>query len=251
LYNKSSFFYSSNGGNSWSEQSNGLKSGLSRDLDINFSFGTRLIADSYRSILKWVNPLALPSLPFLLNPPNSSSDQSVDLTLSWNTSVNAETYRLQLSKDSMFTSIYFDDSVLTATSKQITDLDAFTKYYWRVGAKNKNGASNWSDVWNFKTGKITSVNSKDDVTSIFALSANYPNPFNPTTTISYSIPKTSFISLKIYDILGREIATLVDEEKQFGNYEVKFDGNNFTNGIYFYRMQVDNFSETKKFILLK
>ena len=89
------------------------------------------------------------------------------------------------------------------------------------------------------------------IPSDYYLSQNYPNPFNPSTKISYSIPHTSFVSLKIYDILGREIRTLVNEEKSPGNYEVEFYGSNLSSGIYFYRIQAGGFNETKKFILLK
>jgi hypothetical protein len=85
----------------------------------------------------------------------------------------------------------------------------------------------------------------------FELMQNYPNPFNPATTIIFSVPKTSFITIKIYDILGREIKTLVNEEKSAGNYSVQFTGSNLSSGIYFYRLQSGNYSQTKKLILLK
>ena len=86
---------------------------------------------------------------------------------------------------------------------------------------------------------------------LFSLYQNYPNPFNPATRIRYEIPKASFVSLKIYDLLGREVATLVNEEKQSGSYEVEFDGSNLSSGIYFYRMQAGSYINTKKFVLLK
>jgi len=85
----------------------------------------------------------------------------------------------------------------------------------------------------------------------FILSQNFPNPFNPITTIKYSVPTKSNISLVIYDILGREIKTLVNEEKLPGNYTVEFNGTKFSSGVYFYVMRADNFIDTKKFILLK
>jgi hypothetical protein len=85
----------------------------------------------------------------------------------------------------------------------------------------------------------------------FKLLQNYPNPFNPTTTIKIVIPKSSFVSIKVYDLLGREVATLVNEEKPAGNYEAEFDGSDLSSGIYFYHLQADEFSVTKKMILLK
>lgn len=85
----------------------------------------------------------------------------------------------------------------------------------------------------------------------FELRQSYPNPFNPATTIQYSIPQNGFVTLKVYDILGNEVAILVNEEKPIGIYEVKFDGNQLSNGIYFYRLQMEKLVQTKNFILLK
>jgi hypothetical protein len=85
----------------------------------------------------------------------------------------------------------------------------------------------------------------------FYLSQNYPNPFNPSTTITYQIPELSFVTLKVYDVLGNEIATLVNEEKPAGRYEVEFDGTGLPSGIYFYRLQANDFVNTNKMILLK
>jgi len=92
----------------------------------------------------------------------------------------------------------------------------------------------------------------------FSLSQNYPNPFNPSTKIKYSIPASlnpseggTLVSLKIYDLLGREVATLVNEEKQTGYYEIEFNGNNLPSGVYYYQLKANKFVETKKMILLR
>ena len=85
----------------------------------------------------------------------------------------------------------------------------------------------------------------------FSLEQNYPNPFNPSTTIRYSIPSPSSVQLKIYNILGNEIATLVNEELAAGNYNVEYDASNLPSGIYFYTLTTDGFSETKKMTLVK
>ena len=85
----------------------------------------------------------------------------------------------------------------------------------------------------------------------FLLNQNYPNPFNPTTTISWYSPLSGRQTLKIYDILGNEITTLVNEFKPAGNYEVMFDGSNFPSGVYYYRLQAGKFTETKKLVLLR
>ena len=100
-------------------------------------------------------------------------------------------------------------------------------------------------------GLITSVNSTPPKLSGYYLEQNYPNPFNPVTTIKYSVPRTSHIILAVLGALGREIRTLVDEEKYPGTYTVKFDGSDLSSGVYFCVMKADNFIETRKLILLK
>ena len=86
---------------------------------------------------------------------------------------------------------------------------------------------------------------------VFDLQQNYPNPFNPSTTIQYSIKENTLVSLKIYDILGREITTLINEVKTAGIYKVNFDASNLSSGVYFYKLTAGNFIETKKMILLR
>jgi photosystem II stability/assembly factor-like uncharacterized protein len=109
------------------------------------------------------------------------------------------------------------------------------------------------EVWSRSLPSIVvSVNASQDASPhTFTLSQNYPNPFNPTTTIDYSIPKESFVTIKVYDALGREIKTLVNEIKIAGNYNVLFNGSNLASGIYFYKMQAGDFVQTKKLVLLK
>ncbi len=85
----------------------------------------------------------------------------------------------------------------------------------------------------------------------YSLSQNYPNPFNPSTTISYSIPKQSNVQLKVHDLLGNEVATLVDEYKNGGNYSVSFDAGELSSGLYFYTLKTNDFNETKKMLIVK
>ena len=90
-----------------------------------------------------------------------------------------------------------------------------------------------------------------NVPSEYALMQNYPNPFNPTTNIKFDIPEQGFVSLKVYDVVGKEIATLVNETKSAGSYIVDFDGSNLSSGAYFYRLEVGSFTAVKRMILLK
>ncbi|MBL1213276.1 MAG: T9SS type A sorting domain-containing protein [Ignavibacteriae bacterium] len=108
-------------------------------------------------------------------------------------------------------------------------------------------------------GNITDVKNEYELPTKYSLEQNYPNPFNPVTTIKYSIPRQANVGasrdlpvqLKIYDVLGNEIATLVNEQKSPGTYEVSFDGINLSSGIYFYILRAGHYSETKKFVLIK
>jgi hypothetical protein len=97
----------------------------------------------------------------------------------------------------------------------------------------------------------TGVTDKNSTPAKFDISQNYPNPFNPVTTINYSIPKSCFVTIKIFDVLGRAVTTLVNENKLSGNYSIQFNAIKLTSGIYFYRMQAGDFVKTKKLILLK
>ncbi len=99
---------------------------------------------------------------------------------------------------------------------------------------------------------VVGVNKVDNkIPDKYSLSQNYPNPFNPTTNIEFRIADFGFVSLKVYDILGREVATLVNEEKPAGSYNVSFDASSLSSGVYFYRLNSGSFISTKKMILLK
>ena len=107
-------------------------------------------------------------------------------------------------------------------------------------------------------GRLVGVeDEKNNVPNTFSLSQNYPNPFNPTTTIRYSIPSnvrremSNVTQLKVFDILGKEVVTLVNEAKQPGIYEIAFDASALASGIYYYRLKAGDFTETKKMILLR
>ena len=100
-------------------------------------------------------------------------------------------------------------------------------------------------------GGVTSLIDDKLILDGFILAQNYPNPFNPSTIISFSIPSSGFTSLKIYDVLGNEVATLVNEEKPAGNYEVRLNASSLTSGTYFYKLSAGSFTEVKKMILVK
>ncbi len=144
-----------------------------------------------------------------------------------------------------------------ANSAQLVD-DTWTKADYMIAfsdSAKRNYSFFASDV-NVYYNTITKVENKTAVVSDFSLSQNYPNPFNPTTTIKYSIPQSLKnneynTKLIVFDILGREVATLVNKQQKPCSYEVLFNANNLTSGIYFYRLQSGSFTQTKKLMLLK
>ncbi len=113
-------------------------------------------------------------------------------------------------------------------------------FYYRLKQIDTDGSFEYSKIVGVETNPTS-----------FSLSQNYPNPFNPLTTIRYSIPKGDAVVIEVFDMLGNEVSTLVNEEKEKGVYSVSFDASNFASGIYFYRLQTGNFVETKKMLLLK
>ena len=134
-------------------------------------------------------------------------------------------------------------------------------YYVAAYNSNTNSTSEPSNVVTTRGGmyKQNQLSEEHKTGNIkYELSQNTPNPFNPSTTISFTVPSSTEyysvlqnVTLKVYNILGNEVATLVDENKPAGNYEVKFDGSNLASGIYFYKLQSGSFAQTKKLLLLK
>lgn len=151
----------------------------------------------------------------------------------------------------------------------ITDLLSGNIYYNKVqGVFYDNSAQKWvlynEDLSNYGTGftyivyvanasgAATSVEENNPtIANSFYLQQNYPNPFNPFTTIKYSLPEQSAVNLKVFNVLGKEVATLVNDVKGSGEYEVNFDASNLSSGVYFYTLKTEKFSQTRKMLLLK
>lgn len=107
-------------------------------------------------------------------------------------------------------------------------------------------------TWNYNLGVVTVVTPiTSEVPENYSLSQNYPNPFNPVTKINYALPKNGFVTLRVYDVLGRQAVNLVNENKTAGSYSVDFNAGSLTSGVYFYRLEVNGFTDTKKLLLVK
>ena len=109
----------------------------------------------------------------------------------------------------------------------------------------------WTFAW-VGVPDLTAVEMREEeIVSTYRLHDNYPNPFNPSTKINYEIPENSHVKLHVYNALGQYITTLVDSRQTQGTYEVTFDAAKLTSGLYFYRLETDNFVQVKKMLLLK
>lgn len=190
--------------------------------------------------------------PTLASPSDSSTGVSTTPTVTWSTSARASFYHLQVSKDSTFSKTFFNDSTLTTTSKQIGPLEQGTTYFWRVRAEASGGTSAFSLVRRFKTAGVSSVEKVgDDLPKEYKLAQNFPNPFNSTTIIEFSLPKSGNVSLVVFNNLGQQIQTIIDQQMVAGRYRASWNAVNAASGVYFYQLRAGEFAETKKLILVR
>lgn len=196
-------------------------------------------------------PPTPPAPPNLVSPPNGSFNEPTTIRFIWNKSLNAITYRIQIAQDSLFSNIVVNDSTLTDTTIVVANLLVNKYYWWRVNAKNAAGTSQYSAVWRFGTFPVGLKEIGNTIPNIFKLYANYPNPFNPSTSIKFDIPKESNVKLVVYDVLGKEISILINYKIKAGRYEVWWDGTDHPSGVYFFRMITNEYVETKKMVLIK
>ena len=140
------------------------------------------------------------------------------------------------------------------TSSQTNQLQAIERYLSHDDVVC--GSLPWHKVMKYsirciKDSVTTDIKSEQGLINHYELFQNYPNPFNPVTTINYQIPEFSFVTLKVFDVLGNNVVTLVEEEIQPGQHKVDFNGNGLTSGIYFYQIKVGNYIQTKKMMVIK
>ena len=144
---------------------------------------------------------------------------------------------------------FLDTVEVDITSYMDSTVAPATTYKYRIKTYTEYAVSNYSNEAQVTT--ITKVDEQEKTPTEYKLSQNYPNPFNPITTIKYSIPVSGNVKLKIYDVLGKEIETLVNKEQDKGNYEIKFEGSKLASGIYIYRIESGTFIKSRIMILQK
>ncbi len=192
-----------------------------------------------------------PIPPTLLEPVDKSTEVELDPILVWNSTPVATEYQIQISEGLFIApSVIIFDTLITDTSSFVPQLNENQIYSWHIRAKNEYGISKWSEVSKFKTQVLVSVDDQN-IPLAFKLEQNYPNPFNPSTTIQFSIVNSGFTTLKVYDVLGREVKVLVNENLDKGNYSILFDGSDLSSGIYIYSLNNGSEILRKKMLLLK
>ena len=241
-------YYSVDGGNSWSLQNSNTSNILH---DIFFIDNNNGWAVGHEGTILHTNNGGTPVELISFNAEVSENERSVELNWATATETNNSGFEIQRnvskvrSKESEWEKIGFVPGHGTTTETQQYSFKdnniSIGKYQYRLKQIDFDGSFNYSKIV-----EVTIESQKK-----FSLSQNYPNPFNPATSIQYALGNKQFVSLKIYDVLGNEVATLVSEEKPAGEYEVEFAGSGLPSGIYFYQLKVGNYIETKKMVLMK
>jgi hypothetical protein len=211
--------------------------------------------------------LGIPSSPGLITPPNSATVDSSSVTFNWTSSLPEVThYWLEIDTTSQFNTPFID-STITTTDYIYNQLEAYKTYYWKVKAKNQRCWGEFSEVNTFNA-IFVSVDDTKELPAKYLLAQNHPNPFNPSTTILFDLPVESYVMLKVFNILGKEVATLIDGRQEAGYKTIEFSaegvsasgGNASTlaSGIYFYRLDATSvhdpgksFTQVKKMLLMK
>jgi uncharacterized lipoprotein YddW (UPF0748 family) len=193
----------------------------------------------------------MPTTPTLVFPPHAMLDVPVTVTLRWNKVPLATTYRVQIAYNSDFSTIVADTTGLPDTTVTKGGLASYRNHYWHVRGINGAGSGAWSTTFGFRTVQVVSVETGPELPTEYQLSQNYPNPFNPTTAISFQLPAASKTRIVVYDLLGREVAVLVDDFMPTGSYTITWNAGSVASGVYLCRMTAGGFAATRRMVLLR
>jgi len=194
-----------------------------------------------------------PVAPVLAYPPHTALNQPVNLTLKWLKNELTQSYGVQVSLNSSFTpgTVTIDTNNITDTTLYISDLENDKIYYWRVNSFNQYGTSQWSVKFGFKTEPAVGLEYEETTPTEYGLNQNFPNPFNPSTKISFELPVGGTTSLKVYDTLGNQVADLLNEDLTSGRFTLNFDASALSSGVYIYILKSGDQMISKKMVLMK
>lgn len=175
-----------------------------------------------------------------------------ELTFQWTNSNFSSQFEFELSDTENFSNLIVGITGISENRVKVrSSFDSGVIYYWRVRAVNSTGVSDWSDVGTFEMAATVSAEKNEAVVQ-FELMQNYPNPFNPSTSIQFSIPATQKVTLQVFDISGRNVATLVNGQTlSAGVHSISFEASQLASGVYFYRIQSGKNVQSKKMLLIK
>ena len=217
---------------------------------------------TWSTVWNFTTIIALPNQVTLQSPTNGSTQNQTNITFIWNAATSqVDKYWFEIADNSSMNNPTIDNTVIS-TQKTI-NVESNKSYWWKVKAHNAAGWGSFSDTWNFTT--VTTDVEKDILPTKTELFQNYPNPFNPKTTIFYTIPTSTsgfsfnqggsewekLVTLRVYDLLGREVATLVNESQSPGKYVITFHRLSLPSGIYYYVLRAGDNVAVKKMLLLK
>ena len=199
-----------------------------------------------------------PGVVILISPNDSTTipNEYTSILFTWESDLYASTYELQIATNINFNPVFFDTIGVADTTFNYHIFGGIPPFSWRVRASNFAGTGSWSPVMTV-TNFLDLVNAKNGLPVNYEIYQNYPNPFNPSSKIRYALPFNSNIKIEVYNILGQKVRELLNEQKAAGYYEVTFNTNGLSSGIYLYMIyakSIDGKSEyrnTKKMVFLK
>ncbi|MCH7498328.1 MAG: T9SS type A sorting domain-containing protein, partial [Candidatus Marinimicrobia bacterium] len=199
---------------------------------------------------------SVPDFPFLISPLDDAAVPSKTVAFTW-TANSALTYKLQVAFDSLFSQVRYEAATIMGGADTVSGIWGDTTYYWRVQATNKLGTGAWSKVFSFTFAVgVLDIDESDQIPTAYALHQNFPNPFNPTTTMKFALPMASNITLRVFDLRGRVVRELVSGHWKSGYHRVIWNGKtdngrDVPSGIYIAHLVTPDYTKSIKMVLLK
>ncbi len=188
-------------------------------------------------------------VPSITSPVHNSTGNPLQTVVRY--SGNTPEYEITIARDYAFAQGVGVYTTTNQSSYTLTNLLPSTTYYLKMRGKISSGYTAYSAIIDFMTVGVTGVEDNNSIPTSFSMSQNYPNPFNPTTTIKFSLPSSSTVKISIYDITGREVKQITDQEFSGGTHSVRFDGAGMASGMYIYAIQTKFGLLSKKMTLVK